>query len=379
MSINGVDTGLTANNRSTYKFTASQHKSEFEAVVRKANHAAWARDAACAAVLVALSAATVATPAPHTGIRITDHLYGTHFVDAENGWVVGAFGTILRTRDGGNSWQLQEAHTAEHLYSVHFADAQHGWVAGRSGVIRHTSNGGDAWEPQSAGTDRPLFDVQALDAQRAWIVGDWGTIFATHNGGQTWETRSLNRDVILNALSWPDDQHGWIVGEGGTVIATTDGGNTWVDQASGVTKTLFGVDFTDVQHGWAVGLDGLILRTTNGGHTWQVQHGDTAAAALEQVGFQEAMDNPSLYAVAVAGNLGYAVGDSGGVFATEDGGETWHRKAMPAAANLRWIRALSLVSGSRGIFVGANGLTVRVAGQQIRLPEGEEHAAQVGD
>ena len=332
-----------------------------------------------AAAWVALSVAALATAAPPDAIRVTDHLYGTYFADADTGWAVGAFGTILRSRDGGKSWQPQVSHTMEHLYGVHFAGTRHGWAVGRSGSIVHTSNGGDTWEPQTAAGDRPLFDVKALDSQRAWIVGDWGTILATHDGGKSWETRSLDRDVILNALAWPDDQHGWIVGEAGAIIATTDGGTTWDDQVSGVEKTLFGVDFTDAQHGWAVGLDGLILRTTDGGHTWQVQHGDTAVAALEQVGFEQAMDNPSLYAVGVAGQRGYAVGDNGSVFATDDGGQTWHRKEMPAGANLRWIRALSLVGGTHGLFVGANGLTVRVAGDQIQLPEGEKHAAQVGD
>jgi photosystem II stability/assembly factor-like uncharacterized protein len=311
--------------------------------------------------------------------RITDSLYGARFVSAEDGWVVGGFGTIYRTRDGGASWRQQASHTIEHLYGVDFADAQHGWVVGRSGTILHTNNGGDTWEPQASGSEQHLFNVKAIDTQRAWAVGDFGTILATHDGGRKWDNHSMTRDVILNAQAWVDTDHGWIVGEGGTIVTTSDGGATWTDQTSDVAKSLFGVFFTDAQHGWAVGLDGLILHTPDGGQTWQVQHGEKEVGALEQVGFAEALGNPSLYDIALAGKYGYAVGDVGGVFLSEDGGATWQRKEMPKAFGLRWIRALSLVRGTHGVLVGANGLTIRVAGDQIQLPPDEPRAADTAN
>jgi photosystem II stability/assembly factor-like uncharacterized protein len=337
-----------------------------------------ARWVVCAATLAALCTLGVCTAAaaPHAGVRIIDNLYDTKYVTAEDAWAVGAFGTIMHTKDGGKSWRPQNSHTTEHLYSVDFSDALHGWIAGRSGLVLHTTDGGDTWQEQPSGSERHFFKVKAIDQQRAWLVGDWGAIFTTNDGGKTWENRSLTRDVILNSEAWPDAQHGWIVGEAGTIVATTDGGATWADQKSGVEKTLFGVTFTDAQHGWAVGLDGLILHTVDGGQTWQAQHGDTTVGALEQVGFAEALDNPSLYDVAVAGQLGYAVGDIGCIYMTEDGGNTWQRKKFSGDWSLHWIRAISLVKGTHGGFVGADGMAMRIEGTQIEPPEKEEHAAE---
>lgn len=317
-----------------------------------------------------------AAAAPHTGYRITDNLYDTKFVNAEDGWAVGAFGTIVRTRDGGQTWRPQVSHTLEHLYGVGFADVLNGWVVGRSGLALHTSDGGDTWEAQTTGSQRHLFKVAALDPQHAWAVGDWGTILATHDGGKTWEDHTLPHDVILNSIVWADPAHGWIAGEAGAIFATTDGGTTWARQNSGVEKTLFGIDFLDVQRGWAVGIDGLVLHTTDGGATWQVLHGDPSVGALEQVGFAEALDNPSFYDIAVAGKFGYAVGDIGAVLLSEDGGLTWHRKAVPGGWSLHWIRAVSLVSGTHGGFVGAGGLALRIDGDQIKVPDAEEHAPE---
>lgn len=327
--------------------------------------------------LFALCAAPLSiTLAAQNDVRMKDNLYATHFLTADEGWAVGAFGLIAHTRDGGATWRVQPSHTIEQLFSIDFADAQHGWVVGRSGTILYTSDGGESWQAQALGIDRHLFKVAALDATHAWAVGDWGTMVTTSNRGQTWENRSLARDVILNGLSFPDAAHGWAAGESGTIVATSDGGATWTDQQSGVEKTLFGIFFRTPQEGWAVGIDGLILHTTDGGHTWQVQHGSTEVGALEQVGFQEAMDNPSFYDVAVAGTYGYAVGDVGAVFASADGGTTWARKKMPADWSLGWIRSVSLVSGTHGLLAGANGLTARIVTDQITLPEKESHAAE---
>jgi photosystem II stability/assembly factor-like uncharacterized protein len=368
---------LTSNELSTYK--ARSFLNEFDVVPSKQVHAgSAARWIGRAVILIAVCVSPLsrAAAAPQSGVRISDHLYGTRFVTAEDGWAVGAFGTIFRTRDGGDTWHPQISHTTEQLFSVDFVDLQHGWIVGRSGTILHTADGGEVWEAQPAGSEQHLFKVKALDPQRAWAVGDWGTILATHDGGKTWEKRSLERDVILNGMSWPDAEHGWIAGEAGTILATSDGGNTWTDQTSGVEKTLNGVFFTDTQQGWAVGIDGIILHTADGGQTWQVLHGDTEVGALEQVGFAEALGNPSLYDVAVAGKQGYVVGDIGSIFASNDGGITWQRKEMPAEWSLRWIRSVSLVSGTHGELVGANGLAVRVVGDQIKVPEKENHAAE---
>ena len=300
-------------------------------------------------------------------VTLTDSLYATAFVDANSGWAVGAFGTIFRTGDGGKSWRVQESGTAEHLFGVDFVDGQHGWAVGRLGIVLQTQDGGETWEARNPGVQHHLFDVHALDAQHVRAVGDWGSILSSVDGGRSWQTYPLERDVILNAQAWPDARHGWIVGENGLILATSDGGASWEEQSSGVLKTLFGVCFRGPRHGWAVGLDGLILHTADGGNTWEIQRGDPEVSMLEQVGFKEAFDNPSLYAVAVTSTYGYAVGDNGAVFFSADGGLTWARKSVPDAANLRWIRSVSLVNGTHGLLVGANGMTIRAERDEIML------------
>jgi photosystem II stability/assembly factor-like uncharacterized protein len=45
------------------------------------------------------------------------------FIDTNNGFAVGARGTILKTTDGGNNWELIAGETEGDLYSVSFTDS----------------------------------------------------------------------------------------------------------------------------------------------------------------------------------------------------------------------------------------------------------------
>src|ERR1044071_2099062 len=51
-----------------------------------------------------------------------NNLRGASFVDANTGTVVGDYGTIVRTTDGGNSWMIQSSGTTQNLWAVSLAD-----------------------------------------------------------------------------------------------------------------------------------------------------------------------------------------------------------------------------------------------------------------
>jgi photosystem II stability/assembly factor-like uncharacterized protein len=201
-------------------------------------------------------------------------------------------------------------------------------------------------------------------------------VLTTGDGGRTWEVRSLTEDVILNDVSMVDRSRGWIAGELGTVLTTQDGGRTWTPQTTGIDKTIFGLYFADAQRGWLVGIDALILRTDDGGQTWTVLNGSTEIRELEQVGFSSAYDNPSLYAVQVVGDLGIAVGETGAVFLSSDGGRTWARRPGARDGGPKWFRALSIVPGTHGAIVGAEGRHLRVVESRIEQPDGGDRAAE---
>lgn len=315
----------------------------------------------------ALLAFASSSTASARSARVVENLYGAKLLDEKVGWVVGAFGAIFKTGDGGRTWEAQAAPTLDYLFSVDFIDATHGVAVGKAGVVLTTDDGGKTWVKRESGTDRNLFSVVYASPRHLWAVGDWGAIFESSDGGVTWKDRTLPEDVVLTAQDWPDEQTGYIVGEFGTVRKTSDGGKTWETSETGTDKTLFGVDFASTTDGWAVGIDGLVLRTTDGGATWTPQRGKLAAESLEQLGFMEAMRNPGLYDVEFSGDYGYIVGDIGMILVSSDRGETWQERKLPPEMSLFWLRGVSAADGDRALLVGASGVAVTVEEDTIRL------------
>lgn len=70
-----------------------------------------------------------------SGSRVFPDLNALHFIDEQNGWIVGQKGIILYTSDGGESWNKIEGVTSENLFDVYFTDSNNGWAVGDRGTI----------------------------------------------------------------------------------------------------------------------------------------------------------------------------------------------------------------------------------------------------
>jgi photosystem II stability/assembly factor-like uncharacterized protein len=299
--------------------------------------------------------------------RVVENLYGADLIDETTGFVVGAFGAVFRTADGGLTWTRQATPTDEYLFGVDFFSPERGAAVGKAGTVLTTDDGGKTWTKRSSGTDRNLFSVSYVTPDRLWAIGDWGAVIESHDGGATWKDRTLSEDVVLTSQSWPDASHGFLAGEFGSVYKTEDGGESWVKVATGTEKTLFGVAFVTPTDGWAVGIDGLMLRTKDGGVTWEVQRGSLEGESLEALGFMEALRNPGLYDVEFAGDYGYVVGDVGMLLVSSDRGETWTERKLPAEMSLFWLRGASVTAGGRALLVGASGLIAFAEKDRVKL------------
>jgi len=71
-------------------------------------------------------------------------MYGLHFPSDQTGYAVGFnnSGAVLKTEDGGLTWNRQVSNTSRTLNAVYFVDTQRGWAVGTSGTIIHTALGG---------------------------------------------------------------------------------------------------------------------------------------------------------------------------------------------------------------------------------------------
>ena len=88
-------------------------------------------------------------------------LFDVFFVSKEEGWVSGAAGTILHTKDGGNTWTAElggdphaEGPALKHLF---FADATHGWAQSWNILFRTTDGESCSRSPGTYGATRFSF------------------------------------------------------------------------------------------------------------------------------------------------------------------------------------------------------------------------------
>ena len=110
-----------------------------------------------------------------------------YFIDSKIGWAVGSHGNIIQTTDGGRNWNVRhlgvEYEGDYDLSSVCFVDSLKGWIVGYGPkgeyeygpVILHTKDGGNSWRLEETGMRRgSLSSVFFIDSSTGWAVGHGG-------------------------------------------------------------------------------------------------------------------------------------------------------------------------------------------------------------
>ena len=117
--------------------------------------------------------------------------------------------------------------------------------------------------------------------------------------------------VALLSLTCKKDDNGPV---GTNPIESSASQLYWQSQNPSPTgNTLYGVFFIDANTGTAVGSSGTILRTTNGGASWTRQSSEMEWS-IHSVSFTDA-------------NTGTAVGDLGTILRTTNGGASWKNQS----------------------------------------------------
>lgn len=108
---------------------------------------------------------------------------------------------------------------------IHFINDQEGWVVGNGGRIGGTPNGGDYWT-QQANPDlqnRGLYCVFFIDSNRGWAVGFEGILLQTTDGGNTWTEVGENlQNFFYNGVHFTSATNGYIVGNNRTLLKYTE-------------------------------------------------------------------------------------------------------------------------------------------------------------
>lgn len=135
------------------------------------------------------------------------------------------------------TWSEQTSGSAAQLTSVSAINLNNVWVCGYTGVVLRTTNGGTTWQNVSAAPIPNTLDLHCIfgiDSVTALVAGS-GTagsfLFRTSNGGANWTQVFTEANGFINSVQMGNDFAGFMQGDpvGGrwSLWGTTDAGLTW--------------------------------------------------------------------------------------------------------------------------------------------------------
>jgi photosystem II stability/assembly factor-like uncharacterized protein len=266
--------------------------------------------------------------------------------DEKRGWAVGESGTILKTVDGGATWQPQASGVDAPLRTVLIVSPTVVWVGGDNGLLVITEDGGSSWRTASTGRSNSLRGLQALDGRTAWLVEN-GTSFTTLDGGLSWTTALGVNYNFYPAVVQTSPTQFWMTGTGASGAAvmrrSRDGAKTWelvalpASSAPNLYRSINDFKFIDALRGFVVlyesGYSGpnnnyiarsLHLYTQDGGLSWQTMNPSSNELAGYAPNYSMTPDG-SIFSV----NTYY----EGSIEVSSDGGKSWLRVPRPDNSN----------------------------------------------
>jgi photosystem II stability/assembly factor-like uncharacterized protein len=270
-------------------------------------------------------------------------------VNTDKGWFAGYFMAgfdfhpfAYSTQDGGLTFNSQDL-TASGLLKaedIYFKDDNVGFIVGMG--ISKTFDGGTNWLPEVDGIGmRGTANDLYYSNNNLYAVGQRydfnyqffeGFIYKSNDDGFTFLDYRIcsdtsNQNTDLRAVFSTGNNVCYAgafssLGTGSTLYKSTDDGVSWV--SLNFTKSINSLFFKSADEGFAATTEG-IYQTTDAGATWTNIQPTTH----------------SLNSIKILNLFGLAVGDSGTIYKTDDGGITWKLMLCPVTTDLHKVTIIS--------------------------------------
>jgi len=144
---------------------------------------------------------------------------------------VGAYGLYLRTHDAGATWTREEPQAEQYHFNriVRTADGAL-FLVGEAGTILRSLDGGASWEPVPAPYEGSFFGLVPLADGQLLVHGLRGRAFRSTNGGAGWQPVATPVPTLL--------MHGLRL-RNGLVVLAGQSGNFFVSRDQGRTFELW--------------------------------------------------------------------------------------------------------------------------------------------
>ena len=213
-------------------------------------------------------------------------LTAVSFTSAQTGYAVGHDAIILKTGDGGITWQkvYENLELGVPLLDIWFTSEKEGIAVGAYGLAVKTGDSGNSWQIISGAignADELHLNAVTGNGKELFIAGERGVFFRSDDRGRSWQSVNSGYNGSWFGLAESPDRQLWLFGLRGTVYQSNNRGQQWSAEFTGLKQTLFGATLLDNQYPVLVGDAGtLAIKLKGHWHRKQLSHRKTFSAVL---------------------------------------------------------------------------------------------------
>jgi len=261
--------------------------------------------------------------------------------------LVRAFASLaLASLAAAPRWTPQSSGGTATLRGVSAVSDSVAWASGSGNTVLRTDDGGNSWQPLTVTADKLDFrDVDAIDGRTAYLLsigtGPLSRIYKTTDAGTHWTLQFTNPDPkgFFDAMAYWDTEHGIVVGDSVdgrfSIFLTSDSGVTWTPvaqdslppalpnegafAASGTNVAVQGRQ--NVWFGTGAGAKARVLHSRDRGRTWTIA--ETPLPSGRSSGIFSVAFRDATHGVVVGGDYTKEKDAVDNVAVTSDGGRTW--------------------------------------------------------
>jgi photosystem II stability/assembly factor-like uncharacterized protein len=274
----------------------------------------------------------------------------------------------------GLAWQLTPTGSDARLRGLSAVSDQIAWASGSGGTVLRTVDGGQSWQRVSPpGTNALQFrDIEAFGADDAVIlsigVGGDSRVYVTSDAGRNWALAFTNDDpnAFYDCMTFFDQRHGLALSDPVDgrfrIIATSDGGASWKVVDADMPPALAG-EFAFAASGqclvslghrawFATGgaAEARVFRSDDGGRSWTA--GSTPIRSGPTAGIFALAFHDARHGLAVGGDFTLPALAPDALALSPDGGTSW--KLVDDAPN-EYRSGAAWANGQLALVVGPTG------------------------